>query len=129
MGTVEVALPAWAQTLLDKHPNGQQPSAENPLPAWLEEGLERLPLWAHLRGVDEVRRAPPFYLIEDVRSQPALVRAVLDRQPELGELAQRMLDDGSEHPVFTGCGSSFFNGCDEYGADCAGDGPARWRAE
>ncbi len=106
---MQVALPRWAQELLDRHPNGQQPSAENPMPAWLEQELEQVPLWAYLRGVKEVRHAPPYYLIEDVHSQPALMRAVLDLRPELSALAQCILDDRIGHLVFVGCGSAFFN--------------------
>ncbi|MEE9166677.1 MAG: SIS domain-containing protein [Candidatus Neomarinimicrobiota bacterium] len=79
------------------------------MPAWLREELERLPLWAFIRGTNDVRRGHPYFLIEDVRKQPELMKRVLELQPEFGDLAQRMIDKGIEHLIFTGCGSAYFN--------------------
>ncbi len=106
---MQVRLPQWAQKLMDKHPGTKRPSVENPMPTWLEGELKKMPLWAYIRGTDDVRCGHPYLLIEDVRSQPELMRSVLDLRPELGDLAQRMIDNGIEHLVFTGCGSAFFN--------------------
>ncbi len=106
---MQVRLPQWAKKLMDKHPGAKRPSVENPMPTWLEEELKKMPLWAYIRGADDVRRGHPYFLIEDVRSQPELMRSALDLRPELGDLAQRMIDNGIEHLVFTGCGSAFFN--------------------
>ena len=77
------------------------------MPAWLEAELARVPLWARIRGTDEVRQHHPFLLIEDVRSQPALMRQVLEQRAELAALAHRLIEQGIRHLVFTGCGSAF----------------------
>ena len=66
---MQVRLPQWAQKLMDKHPGAKRPSVENPMPTWLEEELKKMPLWAYIRGADDVRRGHPYFLIEDVRSQ------------------------------------------------------------
>ena len=102
-------LPQWAQKLLDRHPHAQPPSVDDPMPTWLEGELSRIPLWAFIRGIDDVRHAHPYFLIEDVRSQPELMNGVLDLKSRLGDLAQRMVDRGTDHLIFTGCGSAFFN--------------------
>lgn len=102
-------LPAWARKLLDRHPDAEVPTPDNPVPDWLEEELRETPLWAFIRGADDIRREHPYFLIEDVHRQPELMRGVLDLQPDLAQLAQRFVDDGIDHIVFTGCGSAFFN--------------------
>lgn len=102
-------LPAWAQKLLDRHPGAERPTAENPMPAWLKEELNNLPLWAFIRGTDDVRSGHPYFLIEDVFSQPKLMRGVLDMQPQIAALAEKMVNEKIEHLVFTGCGSAFFS--------------------
>ena len=53
---MRVSLPQWAQKLLDKHPGAKRPSVEDPMPTWLEEELKKMPLWAYIRGTDDVRR-------------------------------------------------------------------------
>ena len=100
-------LPNWARELLDRHPDATPPTPDDPIPAWLEGELARVPLWARIRGTDDIRQRHPYLLIEDVRSQPDLIHQVLDLQPELGALAQRLIEQGIQHLVFTGCGSAF----------------------
>ena len=77
------------------------------MPAWLEGELARVPLWARIRGTDDIRQHHPYLLIEDVRCQPDLMRQVLERRPELAALAHRLIEQGIRHLVFTGCGSAF----------------------
>ena len=101
-------LPQWARELLDRHPEAAAPTPpDDPMPAWLEGELARLPLWARIRGTHDVRQHHPFLLIEDVRSQPDLMRHVLELRSELAALAHRLIDQGIRHFVFTGCGSAF----------------------
>jgi len=100
-------LPHWARELLDRHPDAAPPTPDNPIPAWLEGELARVPLWARIRGTDDIRQRHPYLLIEDVRSQPDLIRHVLDLRSELGALTQRLIEQGIRHLVFTGCGSAF----------------------
>jgi glucosamine--fructose-6-phosphate aminotransferase (isomerizing) len=104
-----VKLPLWARKLLDRHPGAELPSPQNPAPLWLKQELTRVPLWAFIRGVDDVRREHPYFLIEDVRSQPQLMRQTLSIGDEIAAVAQRLSDQGVEHLVFTGCGSAYFN--------------------
>ena len=100
-------LPFWARELLEQHPAAAAPTPEDPMPAWLEAELARVPLWARIRGTDDVRQHHPYLLIEDVRSQPDLMRDVLEVRSELAALAHRLIEQGIRHLVFTGCGSAF----------------------
>ena len=77
------------------------------MPAWLESELAQVPLWARIRGTEEIRQRHPYLLIEDVRDQPGLMRHVLELRPDLAALAQRLVEQGIRHLVFTGCGSAF----------------------
>ena len=100
-------LPRWARELLEKNPGATPPTSDDPMPGWLESELLRTPLWARIRGTQDIRQSHPYLLIEDVRAQPDLMRQVLDLRSELGALAQRLIEQGIRHLVFTGCGSSF----------------------
>ncbi len=77
------------------------------MPAWLESELAQVPLWARIRGTEEIRQRHPYLLIEDVRDQPGLMRHVLELRPDLAALAQRLVEQGIRHLAFTGCGSAF----------------------
>jgi glucosamine--fructose-6-phosphate aminotransferase (isomerizing) len=77
------------------------------MPAWLESELAQVPLWARIRGTEEIRQRHPYLLIEDVRDQPGLMHHVLELRPDLAALAQRLVEQGIRHLVFTGCGSAF----------------------
>ena len=77
------------------------------MPAWLESELVQVPLWARIRGTEEIRQRHPYLLIEDVRDQPGLMRHVLELRPDLAALAQRLVEQGIRHLAFTGCGSAF----------------------
>ena len=94
-------LPFWARELLEQHPAAAAPTPEDPMPAWLEAELARVPLWARIRGTDEVRQHHPYLLIEDVRRQPDLMRDVLEVRSELAALAHRLIEQGIRHLVFT----------------------------
>ena len=100
-------LPMWARELLAQNPDATVPTPENPMPAWLEAEFARVPLWARIRGTDDIRQHHPYLLIEDVRSQPELMRQVLELRSELAALADRLIEQGIRHLVFTGCGSAF----------------------
>ena len=100
-------LPQWARDLLEKNPGAVQPTTDDPMPVWLEGELLRIPLWARIRGTHDIRQGHPYLLIEDVRAQPELMRQVLELRSELAALAQRLIDHGIRHLVFSGCGSSF----------------------
>ena len=100
-------LPQWARELLERHPEAAAPTPEDPMPAWLEAELARVPLWARIRGTDDVRQHHPYLLIEDVRSQPDLMRQVLELRSDFAALAHRLIEQGIKHLVFTGCGSAF----------------------
>ncbi len=102
-------MPDWAQNLLDKHPEGERPDEENPMPDWLREELEQVPLWNHIRGSqDDPRFSPPHHLIEDIHRQPDLLEDVLERSSEYDRAAEWIMDQGFEHIVFIGCGSSYY---------------------
>lgn len=92
---------------MDANPGAAPPSPDDPMPAWLEEELTRVPLWARIRGTADIRQGHPYLLIEDVRRQPALMRQALDLRPELAALARRLVERGTRRLVFTGCGSAF----------------------
>jgi hypothetical protein len=95
--------------LLDKHPDAERPTPYNPVPAWLEEELRRVPLWYHIReATDDPRFALPYHLIEDIHRQPALLRETMALRDRLSEIADRIVADGYEHFVFIGCGSAYY---------------------
>ena len=100
-------LPQWARELMDANPGAAPPTPDDPLPAWLEEELTRVPLWARIRGTTDIRQGHPYLLIEDVRRQPALMRQAAALRPELAALARRLVERGVRRLVFTGCGSAF----------------------
>ncbi len=102
-------LPRWAQRLLDKHPQAELPSPEQPVPPWLEEELKRVPLWFHIReAADDPRWGPPYHLIEDLHRQPALLREVLAQQEQIQLVAKEIAQANYEHFVFIGCGSAYY---------------------
>ena len=92
---------------MDANPGAPPPTPDDPLPAWLEEELTRVPLWARIRGSSDIRQGHPYLLIEDVRRQPALMRQAAGLRPELAALARRLVERGVRRLVFTGCGSAF----------------------
>ncbi len=100
-------LPQWARDLMDANPGAPPPTPDEPLPAWLEEELARVPLWARIRGTSDIRQGHPYLLIEDVRRQPALMRQAAGLRPELAGLARRLVERGVRRLVFAGCGSAF----------------------
>ncbi len=103
-------LPRWAQRLLEKHPDAERPTPENPVPTWLEEEeLRCVPLWYHIReATDDPRFAPPYHLIEDIHRQPDLLEETMALRDCLSQIADRIIADGYEHFVFIGCGSAYY---------------------
>jgi glucosamine--fructose-6-phosphate aminotransferase (isomerizing) len=103
-------VPRWAQNLLKRHPGAEPSTPENPMPAWLEEELRRVPLWYHIReAAGEPRIAPPYHLVEDIWRQPDLLGKALYLAGRIADVARRMQRDGIEHLVFLGCGSAYYN--------------------
>ena len=100
-------LPSWARELLARNPEATTPTPEDPMPAWLEAEFARVPLWARIRGTDDIRQHHPYLLIEDVRSQPDLMRHVLELRSELAALAHRLIEQRIRHLVFTGSASPY----------------------
>lgn len=107
-------LPRWAQRLLDRHPSAPRPTADDPMPSWLAGELADIPLWAFIRGADARRRAHPYFLIEDVRSQPRLLDETLRLREQLADAAHQFTAAGATRIIFTGCGSAYF--CAQFGA-------------
>ncbi len=92
---------------MDANPGAAPPTPDDPLPVWLEEELARVPLWARIRGTGDMRQGHPYFLIEDIRRQPELMRQVVDMRSELAGLARRLVERGIRRLVFAGCGSAF----------------------
>lgn len=102
-------LPRWAKRLMEKHPDAERPTPENPMPSWLEDELREVPLWYHIReATEEPRFEPPFHLIEDIRRQPELLRQTLTLRDQIQVIVDHIVSEGYEHLVFTGCGSAFY---------------------
>jgi len=102
-------LPRWAERLLNKYPDAERPTADNPVPAWLEEELRRVPLWYHIReAANEPRFEPPYHLIEDIHRQPSLLQKTIALRERLAEIADHIVSKGYEHLVFVGCGSAYY---------------------
>ena len=95
-------LPQWARELLKSNPKAVPPTPGDPMPVWLEGELARVPLWVRIRGTHDVRQRHPYLLIEDIRSQPDLMRQALDLRADLAGLARRLIDRGIRHLLFTG---------------------------
>lgn len=102
-------LPKWAQELLDRHPGAELPTPERPIPEWLEQELQRIPLWSLIRGSDRARTEHPYFIYEDIHRQPELLEGVLRLGDQLSRIVSALDTHQIEHVVFAGCGSSFFN--------------------
>ncbi|MDQ2965353.1 MAG: SIS domain-containing protein [Chloroflexota bacterium] len=102
-------LPRWAQRLKDNHPDGEMPTWNNPIPAWLEDEVSRVPLWYIIRESSGTRTQHPFLLLDEIRRQPEQWSEILDRYwPAVNVIAERIGDREIEQVIFTGCGSAFF---------------------
>lgn len=107
--TTTYRLPKWAQELLDRHPGAKLPTPERPIPEWLEQELRLIPLWSLIRGSSGVRTEHPYFIYEDIHSQPELLEGVLRSKDQLSRIVYALDAYRVEHVVFAGCGSSFFN--------------------
>ncbi|MFQ5795994.1 MAG: hypothetical protein ACE5JP_13220 [Candidatus Bipolaricaulia bacterium] len=85
----EPLMPKWAEALLAKHPGAERPTPENPVPGWLKQEIRRMPLWYLIRGTEEPRDEPPYYLIEDIKTQPDLVVCGGPRDQQVGRRDDR----------------------------------------
>lgn len=102
-------LPAWARRLLDGHPGAPLPTPAEPMPKWLEEELRRAPLWLHIRGsAQDPRSKAPYHLVEDVFTEPALLRETLSLAGRMDRLVAEFVGEGIERVVFTGAGSAWY---------------------
>jgi len=102
-------LPRWAQNLLDKHPGAALPTAEAPIPAWLEEEARKKPLWYIIRESDVVREQHPFVVYDEIVKEPTQWGEILaTKRAEIDVLARELVQRGIRRIIFTGCGSAFF---------------------
>jgi len=102
-------LPRWAQNLLDQHPGADKPTAEDPIPSWLEEEVRKKPLWYIIRESEVVRDRHPFVVFDEILKQPAQWTDILaTKRSEIDALAQEFTQRGVRRVIFTGCGSAFF---------------------
>lgn len=78
-------MPRWAVSLMQKH-GIDEPPAPGVVPEWLQEELDKTPLWYIIREAKEVRRSHPYLLIEELRKQPGQWRESLEHlQPEIAD--------------------------------------------
>ncbi len=102
-------LPRWAQNLLDQHPGADMPTAEVPIPSWLEDEVKKKPLWYIIRESEVVRDQHPFVVYDEIRKEPAQWSDILaTKRPEIDALAKDFIQRDVRHVIFTGCGSAFF---------------------
>ena len=102
-------LPRWAQNLLDNHPGASMPTAESPIPAWLEEEARKKPLWYIIRESEVVRDRHPFVVYDEIVKEPSQWGDILaTKRSEIELLAREFAERGIQRVIFTGCGSAFF---------------------
>lgn len=102
-------LPRWARQLKEHHPEGEMPSPDRPIPAWLEAEVERVPLWYIIREAEETRSEHPFLLLNEIRRQPGQWKEIVESfWPRVNQVADAIVERDIEHVIFTGCGSAFF---------------------
>jgi glucosamine--fructose-6-phosphate aminotransferase (isomerizing) len=101
--------PRWANAMLARHPDEAPPTRDDPIPAWLEEEVQKVPLWYIIREADEVRTEHPFLLYEEILRQPDKWDDVLNTMgAKIDAVASRIAAAGIEEVIVTGCGSAFF---------------------
>src|SRR5437879_13145452 len=102
-------LPRWAQNLLDQHPGADKPTAEDPIPSWLEDEVRKKSLWYIIRESEVVRDRHPFVVFDEILKEPAQWTDILaTKRSEIDALAQEFTQRGVRRVIFTGCGSAFF---------------------
>lgn len=102
-------LPRWARRLKEDHPDGEMPSPERPIPAWLEAEVEKVPLWYTIREAKETRSQHPFLLLDEIRRQPGQWTEIVESfWPRVNEAADTIVERQIQNVIFTGCGSAFF---------------------
>ncbi len=101
-------MPRWAQELLRQYPGAELPTAENPIPGWLEGAVKKTPFWYIIRS-GEPRTAPPYLLIEELHKEPDQWQDILETMPsEVERVSKGIQEQDIQEIIFTGCGSSFF---------------------
>lgn len=102
-------LPRWAENLKQRHPDGEMPSRQNPIPAWLEAEARKEPLWYVIREAKEARTEPPYLVRKEIRNQPSQWAEILTGYGEKVDLvAEAVARRKIRRVIFTGCGSAFF---------------------
>jgi glucosamine--fructose-6-phosphate aminotransferase (isomerizing) len=102
-------LPRWAQQLRDRHPDGEVPTRERPIPPWLEEEVRRTPLWYIIREAPATRDHHPYLLLEEIHRQPDQWEDILASSgADIAGVADWMTSADVRKVIFTGCGSAFF---------------------
>ena len=105
---VKSHLPRWAASLMAKH-GVSEPPPPGEVPEWLKAEVEKTPLWYIIREAKEVRREPPYLLIEELYKEPAQWREILSAmQSEVEAVAEAIVLRDTKEIIFTGCGSAFF---------------------
>jgi glucosamine--fructose-6-phosphate aminotransferase (isomerizing) len=94
---------------LDQHLGAEKPTADVPIPSWLEDEIKKKPLWYIIRESEVVRDRHPFVVYDEILKEPAQWTDILaTKQSEIDALAQEFMTRGIRHVIFTGCGSAFF---------------------
>ncbi|HEY8346443.1 MAG TPA: SIS domain-containing protein [Symbiobacteriaceae bacterium] len=101
-------LPRWAQRLMEQHPGAEMPTADNPIPAWLEEEAKKRPLWYTIREAKEVRTGHPYLVYDELIKQPNQWAEILEQPEQVIRMADLLRQRDIREVIFTGCGSAFF---------------------
>jgi glutamine---fructose-6-phosphate transaminase (isomerizing) len=102
-------LPRWARQLKDRHPDGEMPTREQPIPPWLEEEVRQTPLWYIIREAPATRDHHPYLLLEEIHRQPDQWEEILATSGDsIAAVADWITSADVRTVIFTGCGSAFF---------------------
>lgn len=103
------AVPRWAQRLRDRHPEGEVPTRDHPIPTWLEEEARRVPLWYIIREATTIRTSHPFLVLKEILRQPAQWAEIVEGYwPRVDQVADVVQASGVDRVILAGCGSAFF---------------------
>lgn len=94
------ALPRWAQKLKDRHPDGEMPTRDNPIPAWLEEEVKAVPLWYLIREAATTRSGHPYLVLQEIQRQPAHWAEIVKRYwPRVQEIIDIVRQQGVDRVI------------------------------
>jgi glucosamine--fructose-6-phosphate aminotransferase (isomerizing) len=102
-------LPRWALALKERHPDGELPTRDRPIPDWLAAEVEKVPLWYIIREAEAPRTAHPFIVLDEINREPGQwTEIIATMQPAIDAVADAIVNRGIERIIFTGCGSAYF---------------------